>query len=68
MPGIASSAPAVLVGRIAAATSTLRVGSGGVMLPNHAPLTVGGAVRHARGAAPGTDRPGDRTGPPVRTG
>ena len=40
MPGVASSAPAVLLGAIAAATSTIRVGSGGVMLPNHAPLVV----------------------------
>jgi Luciferase-like monooxygenase len=40
MPGIASSAPAVLAGQIASATSVIRVGSGGVMLPNHAPLTV----------------------------
>ena len=36
MPGIASSAPAVLIGQIAGATSTMRIGSGGVMLPNHA--------------------------------
>src|SRR5260221_1918814 len=41
MPAIASSAPAVLIAHLAAATSTIRVGSGGVMLPNHAPL--GGA-------------------------
>lgn len=40
MPGIASSAPAVLIGQVAAATSTMRVGSGGVMLPNHPPLVV----------------------------
>ena len=40
LPGIASSAPAVLVGQIASATSAIRVGSGGVMLPNHPPLTV----------------------------
>ncbi|MGV7637160.1 LLM class flavin-dependent oxidoreductase, partial [Mycobacterium kansasii] len=40
MPGIASSAPAVLIGQIAAATETIRVGSGGVMLPNHQPLVV----------------------------
>ena len=40
MPGIASSAPAVLIGHVAAATTTLRVGSGGVMLPNHPPLVV----------------------------
>ena len=35
MPGIASSSPPVLIGHIAAATETIRVGSGGVMLPNH---------------------------------
>lgn len=40
MPGVASSAPAVLIGHVAAATETIRVGSGGVMLPNHAPLVV----------------------------
>jgi hypothetical protein len=40
LPGIASTAPAVLAGQLAAATSAIRVGSGGVMLPNHAPLTV----------------------------
>ena len=40
MPGIASSATAVLVGHMAGATKTIRVGSGGVMLPNHAPLVV----------------------------
>jgi hypothetical protein len=40
MPGIASSATAVLVGHIAGGTSHIRVGSGGVMLPNHAPLVV----------------------------
>lgn len=40
MPGIASSATAVLIGLIAQATRTIRVGAGGIMLPNHAPLTV----------------------------
>ncbi|UNX56416.1 LLM class flavin-dependent oxidoreductase [Georgenia sp. TF02-10] len=40
MPTIASSATAVLIGHIAGATSTIRVGSGGVMLPNHSPLVV----------------------------
>jgi luciferase family oxidoreductase group 1 len=40
MPAIASSTPAVLIAHLAAATSTIRVGSGGVMLPNHAPLVV----------------------------
>ena len=38
--GIASTATSVLVGFIAAGTSTIRVGSGGVMLPNHAPLVI----------------------------
>ena len=40
MPAVASSAPPVLIAHLAAATSTIRVGSGGVMLPNHAPLVV----------------------------
>jgi luciferase family oxidoreductase group 1 len=67
LPGIASSAPAVLVGQIASATSAIRVGSGGVMLPNHAPLTVAeqfgtlealhpGRIDLGIGRAPGTDR------------
>jgi len=66
MPGIASSAPAVLIGHIAQATSTIRVGSGGVMLPNHAPLAVAeqfgmleafhpGRIDLGIGRAPGTD-------------
>ncbi|MGQ0842293.1 LLM class flavin-dependent oxidoreductase [Actinokineospora sp.] len=67
MPGIASSAPAVLLAHIAMVTSTLRVGSGGVMLPNHAPLVVAeqfgmlealhpGRVDLGIGRAPGTDQ------------
>jgi luciferase family oxidoreductase group 1 len=67
MPGIASSVPAVLAGQIASATSSVRVGSGGVMLPNHAPLTVAeqfgmlealypGRIDLGIGRAPGTDR------------
>lgn len=40
MPGIASSATAVLIGLVAHATDAMRVGAGGIMLPNHAPLTV----------------------------
>ena len=66
LPGIASSAPAVLVGQVAAVTSTLRVGSGGVMLPNHPPLVVAeqfgmlealhpGRIDLGIGRAPGTD-------------
>ena len=40
MPGIASAATAVVIGQIAGATERIRVGSGGVMLPNHAPLVI----------------------------
>ena len=40
MPGIASAATSVLLGHIAGKTTTIRVGAGGVMLPNHAPLTI----------------------------
>jgi luciferase family oxidoreductase group 1 len=66
MPGIASSATAVLVGHIAAGTRRIRVGSGGIMLPNHAPLVVAeafgtlaelypGRIDLGLGRAPGTD-------------
>jgi luciferase family oxidoreductase group 1 len=67
MPGIASAATAVLIGHIASGTSTIRVGAGGIMLPNHAPLQVAeqfgtlGALYPGRidlglGRAPGTDQ------------
>lgn len=67
MDGVASSATAVLIGQIAAATQTLTVGSGGIMLPNHAPLTVAeafgtlatlypGRIELGLGRAPGTDQ------------
>jgi luciferase family oxidoreductase group 1 len=66
MPSIASSAPDIMVGQIAGATAHLRVGSGGVMLPNHAPLVVAerykvleglfpGRIDLGLGRAPGTD-------------
>lgn len=66
MPGIASSSPPVLLAHIASVTSTIRVGSGGVMLPNHSPLVVAeqfgmlealhpGRVDLGLGRAPGTD-------------
>ena len=66
MTGIASSATAVLVGQLAASTQRIRVGSGGVMLPNHAPLVVAeafgtlaelypGRIDLGLGRAPGTD-------------
>ena len=66
MPGIASSSPAVILAHLAATTSTIRLGSGGVMLPNHAPLVVAeqfgtlealapGRIDLGLGRAPGTD-------------
>ncbi|GAB6194831.1 LLM class flavin-dependent oxidoreductase [Lysobacter xanthus] len=71
MPGIASAATAVLIGHVAGATSTIRVGSGGVMLPNHAPLQVAeqfgtlatlypGRIDLGLGRAPGTDQAATR--------
>jgi luciferase family oxidoreductase group 1 len=67
MPAVASSAPAVLIAHLATATTTLRVGSGGVMLPNHAPLVIAeqfgtlealhpGRIDLGLGRAPGTDQ------------
>src|SRR5207344_1183924 len=66
LPAIASSAPDIMIGQIAAVTKNLRVGSGGVMLPNHAPLVVAerfkmlealfpGRIDLGLGRAPGTD-------------
>lgn len=66
MPGIASSSTAVLIGHVAGRTRTIRVGSGGIMLPNHAPLVVaeqfgtlatlyGDRIDLGLGRAPGTD-------------
>jgi luciferase family oxidoreductase group 1 len=66
LPAIASSAPEIMIGQICAATERIRVGSGGVMLPNHAPLMVAerfkvlealypGRIDLGLGRAPGTD-------------
>ncbi|RII19674.1 Limonene 1,2-monooxygenase [Streptomyces sp. YIM 130001] len=66
MPGIASSSPAMILAHLAATTSRIRLGSGGVMLPNHAPLVIAeqfgtlealapGRVDLGLGRAPGTD-------------
>ena len=68
MPGIASSSPPVLIAHLAAATETIRVGAGGVMLPNHAVAGRRRAVRDARGAAPRPHRPRHRTGAGHRSG
>ncbi|MEP6810942.1 MAG: LLM class flavin-dependent oxidoreductase, partial [Chthoniobacterales bacterium] len=67
MPGIASAATSVVIGHVAAATRTIRVGAGGVMLPNHAPLAIAeqfgtlaslfpGRIDLGLGRAPGSDR------------
>jgi len=67
MPGVASAATAVLIAHVAGGTRTIRVGSGGIMLPNHAPLVVAeqfgtletlypGRIDLGLGRAPGTDR------------
>ena len=66
LPSIASSAPDIMIGQIAAITKNMRIGSGGVMLPNHAPLMVAerfkvlealfpGRIDLGLGRAPGTD-------------
>ena len=66
MPGIASAATAIVIGHVAAATRTMRIGAGGIMLPNHAPLMVAeqfgtlatlypGRIDLGIGRAPGTD-------------
>ena len=67
MPSVASTSPPVLIAHVAASTSTISVGSGGVMLPNHAPLVVAeqfamlealhpGRIDLGIGRAPGTDQ------------
>lgn len=67
MPGIASAATSVVIGHVAAGTKTIRVGSGGIMLPNHAPLVIaeqfgtlaeihGDRIDLGLGRAPGTDQ------------
>jgi luciferase family oxidoreductase group 1 len=66
MPGIASAATAVVIGHVASGTSSIRVGAGGIMLPNHAPLVIAeqfgtlaalhpGRIDLGLGRAPGTD-------------
>jgi luciferase family oxidoreductase group 1 len=66
MPGVASAATAVVIGHVAAATRSIRVGAGGIMLPNHAPLVIAeqfgtlatlfpGRIDLGLGRAPGSD-------------
>lgn len=67
MTGIASAATSVVIGHVAGATKTIRVGSGGIMLPNHSPLVIAeqfgtleslypGRIDLGLGRAPGTDQ------------
>ena len=67
MPGIASAATSIVIGHVAAGTKTIRVGSGGIMLPNHSPLVIAeqfgtlaslfpGRIELGLGRAPGTDQ------------
>src|SRR5476651_628529 len=67
MPGIASAATAVVMAHVAGGTSTIRVGAGGIMLPNHAPLVIAeqfgtlealfpGRIDLGLGRAPGSDQ------------
>ena len=67
MPGIASAATSILIGHVAGATSTIRVGAGGIMLPNHSPLVIAeqfgtleslypGRIDLGLGRAPGSDQ------------
>src|SRR5439155_9257683 len=67
MPGIASAATSLVIGHVAGGTSTIRVGAGGIMLPNHAPLVIAeqfgtleslfpGRIDLGLGRAPGTDQ------------
>ncbi|MDY7224956.1 LLM class flavin-dependent oxidoreductase [Hyalangium rubrum] len=67
MPGVASAATSVVIGYVAGGTSTIRVGAGGIMLPNHAPLVIAeqfgtlealyrGRIDLGLGRAPGTDQ------------
>src|SRR3954464_2958944 len=67
MPGIASAATSVLIGHVAGGTKTIRVGAGGIMLPNHSPPVIAeqfgtpgalypGRIDLGRGRAPGSDQ------------
>jgi luciferase family oxidoreductase group 1 len=71
MPGVASAATAIVIGHVAAATSRIKVGAGGIMLPNHSPLVIAeqfgtlealfpGRIELGIGRAPGTDPPATR--------
>ncbi|MGK9252958.1 LLM class flavin-dependent oxidoreductase [Paenibacillus humicus] len=71
MPGVSSSATSLVIGHVAGGTSRIRVGSGGIMLPNHAPLQIAeqfgtleslypGRIDLGLGRAPGSDQPASR--------
>ena len=56
IPSVASAATAVVIGAVAGKTSTIRVGAGGIMLPNHAPLVIAEQFGTLESLFPGTDR------------
>ena len=60
MPGIASAATSVVIGHVAGGTTTIRVGAGGIMLPNHAPLVIAEQFGTLESLYPGTHRPRPR--------
>ncbi|MCM3747774.1 LLM class flavin-dependent oxidoreductase [Paenibacillus pasadenensis] len=71
MPGVSSSATSIIISHVASGTSRIRVGSGGIMLPNHAPLAIAeqfgtleslypGRIDLGLGRAPGSDQPASR--------
>ena len=60
MPGIATTTPEILIAHVAPATSRIRLGAGGVMLPNHSPLKVAESYRLLEALASGAHRPRHR--------
>ena len=68
MPGIASAATAVALAYVGAGTSTIRIGAGGIMLPNHSPLVIAEQFGTLESLYPGPDRPRPRPGARHRPG
>ncbi len=68
MPAVAATSPPVLIAMLGAQTTSIRLGSGGVMLPNHAPLAVAEQFALLEAATPGPHRPGHRPRAGLRPG
>ena len=68
IPSVASAATAVVIGAVAGNTSTIRVGAGGIMLPNHAPLVIAEQFGTLESLFPGTDRSRARARTRIRSG